>query len=154
MSDFLEKRLIKVVFDTAGTDSADVSNKTVAAHPSGVFIPDNAIITNAFYEVNTIMNSTADTATIAIMAKGANDLVSAIAINDGTNVWDAGIHGTLATAPNLGADGSHDTALKVIALYAALMVKIDGQEEITFTVGTQALLTGKLTLYIEYVIGE
>ena len=154
MSDFKEKRLIKVVFDTADTDSAGAANTTVATHPTGVFIPDNAIITNAFYEVNTTFTSAADTATIAIMAEGANDLVSAMAINDGTNVWDFGIHGTLATAPNMGADAAHDTAVKTIALYAAIMVKIDGQEEITFTVGTQVLVLGKLTLYVEYVIGE
>ena len=53
MSDFKTNRLVKVVFDSAGTDSAGISNKTIAAHPSGVFIPDNAIILNAFYEVNT-----------------------------------------------------------------------------------------------------
>jgi len=154
MNDFLTKRIVKVVFDTAANDNSGVANTTQAAHPSGVFIPDNAIITNAFYEVNTTFTSAADTATIAIHVEGANDLVSALAINDGTNIWDAGLHGTLATAPALGVDAAHDTAVEVIALYAAIMVKTDGVEDVTFTVGTQALATGKLTLYIEYVMGE
>ena len=154
MSDFKNSRLIKVVFDTASNDSAGVSNKTAAAHPSGVFIPDNAIITNAFYEVNTTFTSAGSTATIAVMAESAGDLVAGIAINAGTAPWNSGLHGTLATAPNLGADAAHDSALEVIALYAGLLVKIDGQEEVTFTVGVQALTAGKLTLYVEYVLGD
>ena len=84
MSDFLGKRIIKVVFDTAGTDSAGVANTTIAAHPSGVFIPDNAIVTNAFYEVNTTFTSDAtDAGTIAISIEGADDVVAAIAISAG-----------------------------------------------------------------------
>ena len=52
MSDFKNKRLIKFEWDHAGTDSAGVSNATVAAHPTGVFVPDNAIVTDVFYEVS------------------------------------------------------------------------------------------------------
>lgn len=153
MSDFLNTRLIKVVFDTAGTDSAGTANTTAAAHPTGVFVPDNAIVTRCFYEVNTTFTSASDTATIAIMIEGANDVVSAIAINDGTNPWDAGIHGTIVGSPTLGADAAHDTAIEVGALIAASFIKVDGQEEVTFTVGTDVLTAGKLTLYIEYVMG-
>jgi hypothetical protein len=153
MSDFLNKRLVKVVFDTAANDSAGVSNKTAAAHPTGIFIPDNAIITSAFYEVNTTFTSATDTATIAIMVEGAGDVVAALAINDGTNIWDAGVHGTIVGAPTLGADSSHDTAIEVGALTAASFIKVADAEEVTFTVGTDVLTAGKLTLYLEYVTG-
>ena len=157
MSDFLEKRVVKVTFDYASTDSEGVSNATQdTAHPSGVFIPDNAIITNAFYEVNTTFSSATDACTIAIHVEGANDLVDAIAISDGSNVWDSTVlHGTLATAPNLGNDAAHDSALKHIALCAATWVKTDGQEEVTFTLaGSEDLTAGKLNLYIIYVVGD
>lgn len=154
MSEFIEKKLVKVVFDTAASDSAGVANTTVAAHPSGVFIPDNAIITDAFYEVNTtFVSAGADAGTIAIHLEGADDLVAAIAISDASNVWDAGIHGTLASAATLGADVAHTDAIMYAALKVASYIKVDGQEEVTFTVGGQVLSAGKLTLYIEYVVG-
>lgn len=153
MSEFLTNRIVKVVFDTAGTDSAGVANTTAAAHPSGVFVSDNAIITRAFYEVNTTFTSATDSATIAIMVEGAGDVVAALAISDGTNIWDAGLHGTIVGSPTLGADASHDTAIEVGALTAASFIKVAGQEEVTFTVGTDVLTAGKLTLYLEYVIG-
>ena len=151
MSDFLNKRLIAVVFDTAANDSAGTSNKTVAAHPTGVFIPDNAIITNAFYEVNTTFTSSTDGATIAIMTEGAGDVKAGIAISDATNVWDAGIHAGLPG--NFALDGNALTAIAMAAAKSASYIKVDGQEEVTFTVGVEALTAGKLTLYIEYVVG-
>lgn len=160
MSDFLGKRIIKVVFDSAGTDSADVSNKTIAAHPSGVFIPDNAIVTDAFYEVNTTFTSDAtDAGTIAVHVEGANDVVSALAISDATAIWDAGIHGTIVGSAGLDSaqgnvtDISDQTSIVHGTNKGASFIKTDGQEEITFTVAVEALLLGKLTFYVEYVIG-
>ena len=157
MSDFLEKKMVQVVFDTASTDSAGVANTTVAAHPSGVFIPDNAIITNAFYEVNTLFTTAgADAGTIGIgvenAAAGTEDLVVAIAVSDAGNVWDAGIHSTLAGNYAM-PDGTHETAIEDAALKVASYVKTTGNEEVTFNVAVQALTAGKLTLYIEYVVG-
>jgi len=151
MNNFLEKRVLKVVFDTASTDSAGVANTTVAAHPTGVFIPDNAIITNAFYEVNTTFTSAASTATIAIMAEGPGDIVAGLAINSGTTIWNAGLRGTIVG--NWVPTTTH-TAIEEAALQAASWVKVDGQKEITFTVGVQVLVLGKLTLYLEYIIGD
>ena len=159
MSDFLEKRIVKVTFDYAGTDSAGVSNATQdLAHPTGVFIPDNAIITKAFYEVETTFTSGVaanDAATIAIHVEGAGDLVAAIAISDASTVWDAGIRGTLANA-DLGADdAAHDSAVEVIALRAATYIKVTDREEVTFTLaGSEDLTSGKLHLYVEYVVGD
>lgn len=154
MSDFKNKRLIKFEFDHAGTDSAGVSNSTTAAHPTGVFIPDNAIITDAFYEVSESFTSTGgDAGTLALNIEGAGDLVAATAVGAAT-VWGAGIKGTLAGSLAYGADAAHDTAIEVAALKAATYVKVGGQEEVTFTVGNaQTLSAGHLTLFIEYVVG-
>lgn len=148
-------KIAVATFDTAANDSAGVSNKTVAAHPLGVYLPDNAIITRAWYDVITTFTSAgADAGTIALKAQSADDLVAAIAISDGTTVWDAGVRGCLPLAPNLGADAAHDTQLEVIALMAALQIKLTAERELTATVAVQALTAGKLVLYVEYVLSE
>ena len=129
------RKVATVIFDTAANDSAGVSNKTVAAHGSGVFLPLGAIILKATYQVKTTFTSAANTATIAIKAEGANDIVSAIAINDGTNPWTAGFLAGIE-------DGT-------VTHYLALTA----EREIVFTNAVQALTAGKLVLFLEYVIG-
>lgn len=155
MSDFLTKRMIKLTYDTAANDAQGVSNKTAAAHPTGVFIPDNAIITSAFYEVETTFTSATDSATIAIMVEGAGDLVGAIAISDASNIWDAGLHGTLTAGTTTLAEAAPPTRTQIVNAtdIIAGYVKIDGVEEVTFTVAVDVLTAGKLNLYIEYVVG-
>jgi len=154
-SALMTKYVACAIFDTAGNDSAGVSNKTVAAHGLGVFLPINAIITNAFIDVKTTFQSTAggaDLATIALNSEGAGDLVAAIAIADASNVWDAGLHGTLA--------GSYaertvagDTAILDAASRAASMIKCTAERELTATVAVAALTAGKLAIFVEYYIG-
>lgn len=143
------------VFDTAGNDSAGVSNKTAAAHGTGVYIPTGAIITNAFVDVKTTFQSTAggtDLATIALMVQGAGDLVAAMAISDSTNVWDAGLHGTLAGS-FAARTVAGDTAVLDAASRAASMIKLTAEREVTATVATAALTAGKLAVFVEYYIG-
>lgn len=135
--------------------SANSGERTVAAHGLGVYIPDNAIITRAWYDVVTTFQSTAggaDKATIALHAQAADDIVAAIAIEDGTNVWDAGIHGSKIGYPNLGADAAHDSAVEVAALFAGTHLKLTAERELTATVAVAALTAGKLVLFVEYVI--
>jgi hypothetical protein len=156
MSDFVEERIVKVVFDTEASDSAGVSNKTATAHPSGVFIPKNAIITNAFYEVNTQFTTAgADAGTLAIMVHDAGDLLGTIAVSAAGNVLDTGtIRGTLIGSPAM-ADGNHEAAVDWAATKVATYKKVHlADEEVTFTIATQAFTAGKLTLYIEYIVGE
>jgi hypothetical protein len=118
-----------------------------------VYIPDNAVILNAWIDVvTTFTTASADAGTIAIHVQSADDLVAAIAVSDSSDVWDAGIHGTLVNNPNLGADAAHDTALEVIELYAATKIKTTAEREITATVAVQALTAGKLHVIVEYVI--
>lgn len=151
-NDINRKRVAKATFDTAGTDSSGVENTTIAAHPLGVYIPSGAVILRAYVDVVTTFTSATDAATIAIKVQGAGDAVAAIAISDATNVWDAGIHGTLFNAPNLGADAAHDSALEVIALDAATKLKTTANREITATVAVEALTAGKAYVFVEYVV--
>lgn len=147
-------RVAQCVFDTAGTDTSGAANTTIAAHGLGVYIPDNAIITGFFYEVLTTFTSATDAATIAIKAQSANDLISAIAISDATNVWDAGVHAGLPGYPNLGADAAHDSQVEVAALFAATYIKMTAERELTATVAVEALTAGKAVLYVTYVVGD
>lgn len=144
--------LATAVFDTAGTDSAGAANTTIAAHGLGVYIPDNAVITKAWYDVVTTFTSATDAGTIALKVQAADDIVAAIAISDGTNVWDAGIRGSKIGFPNLGADAAHDSAVEVAALFAGTYLKTTAERELTATVAVEALTAGKLVLFVEYVI--
>ena len=142
-------------FDSAGTDSSGVANTTKAAHGLGVYLPDNAIITRAWYDVTAVFTSPAtDAATIALHVQGAGDLVVANDINDSLNPWDAGLHSTLVGYPVLGAATEHDTALELGVLEAAAMLKLTAERELIATVAVQVLTLGKLVLYVEYVLGE
>lgn len=145
------KYVATAIFDTAGVDSAGAANTAVGAHPLGVFIPTKAVITNAWVDViTTFVSAGADAGTIALKAQGANDLVSAIAISDASNVWDAGIHGTLVGYPAITGDAV--TALANIAAVAATYIKTTAERELTATVGGQILSAGKLALFVEYYI--
>ena len=140
------------VYDTAGADSSGVSNKTIAAHGLGVFLPVGAIITKAWYDVVTTFTSATDAGTVAIKVQSANDILSAIAISDATNVLDAGIHGSILGFPNMGADAAHDSAVEVAALFASTYLKLTAERELVATVAVEALTAGKLNLFVEYII--
>jgi hypothetical protein len=122
------------VFDTAGLDSAGVSNKTIAAHGLGVFLPTKAIIVRASFQTVTGFTSAANTATIALSAQTANDLKTATLVSDAVYV----------------AAGYNDG---VPAHSATTGIVLTAQRELVATVAVQALTAGKLVLYIEYIIG-
>lgn len=132
-----------------------VDGGAIGAHALGVYIPDNAIITNAWIDVVTTFTDGADdSATLAVHLQSAGDLVAAVAVSAAGNVWDAGVRGTLVNNPALGADAAHDTALEVIALYAATKIKLTAERQVTVTVADDALTAGKMNIFIEYVISE
>jgi hypothetical protein len=129
-------RVARFVFDTAGTDSAGVSNKTAAAHPTGVTLPIHAIVVGGFFDVNTAFDSAASTAEIAIHVVGANDVQTAAAVSGAPY----STVGRKAIVPK--ANTPESTSLKCTAA-----------SEITCTVTVQALTVGKLTGYLYYVEG-
>lgn len=139
------------IYDTALTDSAGVSNKTVAAHGLGVYIPNNAIIVNAYTDVITTFTSATSAATIALKSEAAGDLVVGIAINSGSSRWNAGLGGCIPGAPIEGTVAG-DTAVLSAARNAATYINTTAERELIATVGVEALTAGKLVLFVEYVV--
>lgn len=117
--------------------SANSGERTVAAHGLGVTIPDDAVVMGGFVDVKTTFTSAADSATIAIHVQSANDIVSAIAISDGSNPWDAGLK---AIVPKINTPESTG-------------IKLTAAREITATVAVQALTAGKFSINLFYVVG-
>lgn len=147
-------KIAQAIYDTAGNDSAGVSNKTIAAHGMGVYIPIGAVITRAWYQVKTTFaDGASNNATIALSISSANDLVSAIAISDASTPWTAGLHGTLAGS-YAEATVAGDTAILAAARIAGSMIgALTAEKEIVATVAVHALTAGKLIIWIEYVQG-
>jgi len=120
------------VFDTAANDATSptpVSNKTVAAHPLAVTIPDNAIVIGGEIDVITAVTSDGD-ATVAISLVNAADL--------------------------LAATGKASLAIKAqlpLAAVIAAPIKLEAAKAVTVTVGTAALTAGKINGYIIWIEG-
>lgn len=148
---FVKKR-VKVSYAYNGLDSSGVANSTVASHGTGIYLPDNAIITGGFYDVITTFTSATDAATIALTSESAGDLRAAVAISNGANPWDAGEHGILPG--NFALDGNALTQIAMMDARAASFVKLSSEKELTVTVGVEALTAGKMIIYLEYVISE
>jgi len=123
---------------------------------SGVFIPDGAVITRAWYHVHTTFTGAgADAATIKLGTTSNDDnMVAAIAINAADpGVWDAGVRGTLIGSPVLGTNAAlGDTAIEYAAVLAASAVHCTANEEIMITTATNTVTAGKMTVYVEYVL--
>ena len=144
-------------FDTAANDSSGVSNKTAAAHGLGVYLPDNAIVIRAWYDVVNTFTTADDSGTIALKVQSADDLVAAIAISAADpGVYDAGMHGTLTAGTTTLTEATPNTRTQIVhaADVAAGLIKLTAERELTATVAVQALTAGKLVLYVEYVISD
>ena len=123
--------ITKFTFDTAENDAASTpaSNKTVAAHPLAVKIPDNAIVIMGFVDVIAAVTSDG-AATVAIHLENANDL--------------------------LAATGKASLTLAAQLHMAAVMtapIKLTAEKAVTVTVGTAALTAGKIDGYIIWIEG-
>jgi len=125
--------LSRVRVATATYDFA-VDGGAVSAIGLGVTLPDNAIMLDGMVDVVTTLTSAGDTATVAIHAESANDLVTAVAINDGGNPWDAGLHAIIP----LGT--------------AASAVKLTAAREITATIAVEDVTAGKFVVFVRYVL--
>lgn len=147
MNQFLTKRVIKTTLDAT-------SGVIIASHNLGAVIPSGAIITSAFIDVRTTFTSATDAATIALTVEGAGDLVAAIAISDGSNVWDSGRRGTLAGSAALSVfhASNNPTAIQMADSIADSFIKTTADRQVVATVAVEALTAGVLDLYIEYVI--
>lgn len=152
-SALMMRKVARVIYDTAASDSAGVSNKTIAAHGLGIYLPIKAIVINAYYQVLTTFTSATDAATIALKVTNANDVVTAIAISDSSNPWDAGNFAT--KVGSFALDGNALTAINMgVAKAASWIGPVSAEKEIIATVAVEALTAGKLILWLEYMIGE
>lgn len=115
---------------------AIVGDRTVAAHGTGVTLPINAVVIGGFFEVNTLFTSeNANNGTIAIMVQGANDVQTATAVS-GAPYSSIGLKAIVPKSNTPESTG----------------IKCTAAREITCTVGTSAMLTGKLTGFLHYVV--
>jgi hypothetical protein len=127
------KRVAYALFDP----SAVAGDRTVAAHALAATIPDNAFVTAVWYWVETTLTSATDAGTVAISIEGADDVVVAIAISDGTNPWDT-------TAKPVEGIPLLETTSTWLATTAA--------RAITATVAVEALTAGKVHIWAEYLV--
>ena len=121
----------KFTFDTAAKDAntTPASNKTVAAHPLAVKIPDNAIIVYGHIDVIAAVTSDGE-ATVAIHLVSANDVLT--------------------------ATGKANLTIKAQILTAAVNaapIKLEAEKAVTVTVGAAALTAGKIDGYLYWVEG-
>lgn len=110
------------------------SGKAIGAHGLGLTVPKSAVITRAYYKVLTTFTSATDAGTIALSVVGANDLVTAVAISNVANPWDAAaIPVATAVTPTL-----------------ATWLTTSVDSEVTATVAVEALTAGKLVIFVEW----
>ncbi len=119
------KGVLRVDYDFA------IHGGGVGAIPLGVTLPNKAIIAKAFGDIITAFTSTAGTGTIALGANTTNDLLVAVDADTLSGRFDLIPVGTVAT-----------------------MVKATAAREITVTVATNAILSGKAVFFLEYVISD
>lgn len=132
LADLTGLHVTKFTFDTAANDATSptpVSNKTVAAHPMAVSIPDNAIVISGHVDVITAVTS-GGAATVAVHLVGANDLLTATAVAS---------LGLAAQVP--------------MAAVKTTPIKLAAEKAVTVTVGTAALTAGKFDGYIVWMEG-
>lgn len=101
----------------------------------GVTIPKDVVIIGGFVDVITICVSANDSGTGAIHVASGNDIVSVLAISNGSNIWDPGIQPIVP---------KHNTP-------ESTGIKVSTAAEITFTIATQDFTAGKFIVYLHYV---
>ena len=117
-------------------DMAVVGDRTVAAHGTGETLPINAVVIGGFFDVNTLFTSeNANNGTIAIKVEGANDIQTAAAVS-GAPYSSIGLKAIVPKSNTPESTG----------------IKLTAAREITCTVGVSAMLTGKLTGFLNYVV--
>jgi len=132
------KQYLTLTFDATGGKASGAAYAL-----TGGALPDNAIVVRARYNVTTTFTSatTPDGATIALGIQQTGEetgIVAAIAINDASNPWDAGIHDGIPT--------EGDTA--------TYTEKTTAPRSVIATVGEEALTAGVLQLALTYIVRD
>ncbi len=101
-------------------------------------VPDNSVIVEAHYEVLTTLTSATDAATVCLSTNQVtNEIVTATAIDAGTNSWDAGYHDCIP-------DGAA----------ANFTTKTTASRDIVMAIAVEAVTAGKLRLWYKFVTSE
>jgi hypothetical protein len=117
------KNIVKVTYDVA------VNGGAVGSILLGTKIPSGAIVTRVFYQIKTAFTSTGNNGTLALSLQSAGDVLAAV---------DAD------TLSGIGSGIQDDAVANMLALTA--------ERELTAVVATNALLTGKVDIFVEYVV--
>lgn len=115
---------------------------TTGSYQTGVYVPDNAVITSAWYDVvTTFAGDGDDSSTIGVDVEATNDIVTDTAISAGGNIWDAGMHEGVPQPDD-----------------STTFIKTTAQRQVLIRVAINAtdttLTAGNLTLVLEYVITQ
>ena len=133
------------------------SGGSMSPNAGSVWIPEGALIVNAYYFVTTTFTDDdgGDSATLALGYTGATGaFVAAVAVSGTNDPWDAGAHGTLTGfASGVESGDNAETALENQASKAATLVPTTANVELLLTEGGErTFVVGKLDLYVEYVL--
>lgn len=127
----------RVVKTARATYDFDVDGGAISAIGLGVSLPDNAVVLGGMVDVETTLTTAgADAGTIAISVEGADDIVLAIAVSDGSNPWDAG-------GQDIIPDGT-----------GSARVKTTQTREVTATIAGQVVTAGKFTVFLNYTVSD
>lgn len=125
-------KVFKATFDVAGNDSAGVANTSILAHGLGVYIPKSARIISSWFDVITKMSSATNGATLAVKVEAAGDVKA-------TSLVSAGMYQTTGATQGLQNAGSVSS------------LKTTAEREVTVTVATEAMISGKMVVYGAYI---
>ncbi len=127
------RRTAKARYDFA------VNGGAIGAIGLGVTLPINAIVIGGFVDVvTTCTTAGANAGTMAISVEGANDIVSAIAVSDVSNPWNAGKHAIIPKNNTPESTG----------------IKLTVARQITATIAAQAFTAGKFNVFLDYVVSD
>lgn len=154
LNPFLTEKVVKATWDIA-THPSLIGGALVAGsyNPNDgiVTIPSGAIITDVIVDVETTCTTeAADAGTAALGYSGATGaFVAAIAVSDASNVWDAGVQGSLLKSFAL--DGNALTAVAMKNAIADTLIKTGANVNLLLTTAVQDFKTGKISVYVKYI---
>jgi len=156
MNPFLTEKVVKATWDI--TSHPSFANGALAPgsyrpNAGSLQIPAGAVITDVLIDVETTCETdNADAGTAALGYTGATGaFVAAIAVSDASNVWDAGIQGSLVG--NFALTGNALTAIGMKNAKAATLIKVGASNvDLLLTTAVEAFEEGKISVYVKYLI--
>lgn len=125
------KKIAKAEYDFATDGGA------IGAIEIGPDLPDNAVVTRAYYKVLTTLTSATDAAEVGLgfATDDVAGIKAGVAISNGANPWDAGWH-----------EGIQDGAA------ANFSEQLTAARKVQVEIATEAVTAGKFVLFMEYVV--